>query len=327
MKIVILDGAKENPGDLSWDGYRGLGDVTINDDTPLDKVTEQIADAEFILGLPGQTEDLSAEYLSAAPSLRYIGTFSTGYNTIDMDYCHAHGITVCNVPSYGTAMVAQYAVSLLLEVCGHMQLMNDGVHEGKWDESRALVYDVHPLIELDGKTCGIIGFGRIGNAWIHYIRILHKCRRVDAEGDVQRRGKFLRGPDVLRRKLGVRLVFRTLALFLRIGDEDVRVTSVHDCGDGFFCVVFRKQETLGHLRAPIEELVVDGLDLYGDAPALCRGLAFSVTCHATHTRTPTRMIFIIITHWLSRESRQRIIDTALDNVKQYLAGHPVNVVS
>ena len=321
MKFVVLNGSVVNPGDLSWDGYRGLGDVTINDDTPLDKVTEQIADAEFILGLPGQTEDLSAEYLSAAPSLRYIGTFSTGYNTIDMDYCHAHGITVCNVPSYGTAMVAQYAVSLLLEVCGHMQLMNDGVHEGKWDESRALVYDVHPLIELDGKTCGIIGFGRIGKTTGCIMQAIgmnviynDQYRSKDAEGDTCRFGTL---DEVLSQS-------DVLFLHCPLTGENhhlINEKTISLMKDGAILI----NNARGQL---VDEKAL--------ADALNSGKLYAAGLDVTEIEpvpsdSPllTARNCLITPHmsWLSRESRQRIIDTALDNVKRYLAGHPVNVVS
>lgn len=321
MKFVILNGSVVNPGDLSWDGYRSLGDVTIHDDTPLDMVIEQIAGAEFILGLPGQTEDLNAEYLSAAPSLRYIGTFSTGYNTIDMDYCHAHGITVCNVPSYGTAMVAQYAVSLLLEVCGHMQKMDDGVHAGRWNESRSLVYKVHPLIELDGKTCGIIGFGRIGKTTGRIMQAIgmdviynDQYRSKDAESGTCRYGTL---DEVLSQS-------DVIFLHCPLTGENhhlINEKTISMMKDGAILI----NNARGQL--------VDEKSL---ADALNSGKLYAAGLDVTEIEpipsdSPllTARNCLITPHmsWLSKESRQRIIDTALDNVKQYLAGHPVNVVS
>lgn len=322
MKCVVLNGSIVNPGDLSWDGYRNLCEnVVINDHTPLDKVAEQIAEADVIIGLPGQTEDLSREYLCNAPNLKYIGTFSTGYNTIDMDYCHEHGITVCNVPSYGTAMVAQYAVSLLLELCGHMQMMNDGVHAGQWEEMRHALFKDNPLIELDGKVCGIIGFGRIGKTTGRIVQaigmnvIYHdQFRSLDVESDTCR--------------------FGTLEEVLSL--SDVLFLHCPYTGENYHLINKESISMMKDGAILINNARGQLVDEKALADALNSGKLHAAGLDVTEIEPiePDNPLLsarncLITPHmsWLSKESRQRILDTALDNVKQYLAGHPVNVVS
>ncbi len=160
MKIVILDGYTENPGDLSWEGFEALGDLTVYDrTTDHSQIAVRIGDAEIILT---NKTPVSREIMGACPKLKYIGLLATGYNVVDVKAAKEAGITVTNIPTYGTDAVSQYAIALLLELCHHIGEHSDCVKRGDWTKNKDWCFWNHPLIELAGKTMGIIGFGRIG---------------------------------------------------------------------------------------------------------------------------------------------------------------------
>ena len=162
MKIVVLDGYTENPGDLSWDELGKLGELTVYDRTPVNdeaEIIRRIGDAEVVFT---NKTPISKAVIDACPGMKFISMLATGYNVVDYVYAGEKGIPVTNVPSYGTASVAQFAIAMLLEICHHVAHHSDTVHQGKWSKSIDWCYWDYPLIELDGKTMGIIGFGRIG---------------------------------------------------------------------------------------------------------------------------------------------------------------------
>ena len=166
MKIVVLDGYTENPGDLSWAGFEALGSLTVYDRTPFVEGNAEIlrrargAEAVIVNKTP-----LSAETIGALlPELRYIGVLATGFNVVDISAAKAAGIPVCNIPTYGTTAVAQFAMALLLELCHHVADHSRSVKAGDWSRCPDFCYWNTPLIELAGKTFGVIGYGRIGQA-------------------------------------------------------------------------------------------------------------------------------------------------------------------
>lgn len=162
MKIVILDSYTTNPGDLSWDEFKKLGELTVYDRgvrNDLEEAIERIADADVVIT---NKVPISRQLIEACPNIRYIGTLSTGYNTIDLEACKERGIVVCNVPGYSTKAVAQFTFALLLEVCHHIGEHSNIVRSGGWEKSVDFCFWNYPLIELDAKTIGIIGFGQIG---------------------------------------------------------------------------------------------------------------------------------------------------------------------
>lgn len=161
MKIVVLDGHTENPGDLSWAGFEQLGELTVYPRTAPEQAVQRIGDAQAVIV---NKTPITCAILEACPSIRYIGVLATGYNVIDVAACRERGIPVCNIPAYGTAAVAQYVFALLLEICHRVQHHSDSVYAGQWAACPDFCYWNHPLIELSGKTMGIIGFGRIGQA-------------------------------------------------------------------------------------------------------------------------------------------------------------------
>src|SRR3954471_15470578 len=159
MKIVILDGYCVNPGDLSWDVLRQFGEVTVYDRTPAAEAVTRAADAEIVLM---NKTPLPAGVLAQLPKLRYIGVLATGYNVVDVEAARRQGITVTNVPTYGTASVAQFVFALLLELCHRVGMHSDAVRAGEWSRNPDWSFWKSPLVELAGKTMGIVGFGRIG---------------------------------------------------------------------------------------------------------------------------------------------------------------------
>lgn len=161
MKITVLDGYTENPGDLSWDWLEALGEASIYDCTPDGLIAERSAGCEIIIT---NKTPLRRETLEKLPELRYIGLLSTGYNVVDWEYCKEKGIPVCNIPTYSTSAVAQLTFALILEHTNHVALHSDSVMSGEWSNCKYFCYQKSPLAELDGKTLGIIGFGKIGKA-------------------------------------------------------------------------------------------------------------------------------------------------------------------
>ena len=164
MNIVVLDGYALNPGDLSWDEIARFGTLTVYERTSQARVAERIRDAEVLF--VNKTRIGEAE-LSAAPKLRFIGVLATGYDVLDLAALKAHGVLASNVPSYSTMSVAQLTMALLLEVCHHAGLHSDAVHAGKWSACPDYCFWETPLIELDGKTFGVLGTGSIGCAAAH----------------------------------------------------------------------------------------------------------------------------------------------------------------
>lgn len=159
MKLVVLDGYTLNPGDLNWEGMKKFGDLEVHDRTPESQIVERCQGAEIIFT---NKTPLREPILSQLPDLKYIGVLATGYNVVDVDYAKTRGIAVANVPGYGTASVVQMTFALLLELCQHVQSHSDSVRQGDWAASPDFCYWNYPLIELESKTIGIIGFGSIG---------------------------------------------------------------------------------------------------------------------------------------------------------------------
>lgn len=161
MKIVILDGYCVNPGDLSWDGLRAFGEVVVYDRTSASEAAARAHGADAVLL---NKTPLSADTLAQLPELEYIGVLATGYNVVDVDAARGQGITVTNIPTYGTASVAQFVFALLLELCHNVKLHSDAVRSGEWSRHADWSFWKSPLVELAGKTMGVVGFGRIGRA-------------------------------------------------------------------------------------------------------------------------------------------------------------------
>lgn len=161
MKIVVLDGYTLNPGDLSWDGLKQFGDLTIFDRTPYNEnnIIENIGGAQIVFT---NKTPINHKVIKAAPNLKYIGVLATGFNIIDIEFAKQNNIIVSNVPDYSSISVAQFTLALLLEMCHHIGAHHNAVKNGAWIKSKDFSFWNYPLIELSGKTLGLIGFGKIG---------------------------------------------------------------------------------------------------------------------------------------------------------------------
>ena len=161
MKICVLDGFTTNPGDLSWDWLYELGDCTVYDRTPANLIAERCAGCDIVIT---NKTPLRRELLETLTNLKYVGLLSTGFNIVDWEYCKEKAIPVCNIPSYSTSAVAQLVFALILEHTNSVAVHSSSVHSGEWSACKDFCYWKTPLTELDGKTLGIIGFGKIGKA-------------------------------------------------------------------------------------------------------------------------------------------------------------------
>ncbi len=161
MKITVLDGYTENPGDLSWDWLKALGECNIYERTPAELIAERCEGCNIVIT---NKTPLRKELLENLTELKYIGLLSTGFNIVDWEYCKEKGIPVCNIPSYSTNAVAQLVFALILEHTNAVAIHSKSVHSGEWSANKDFCYWKTPLYELDGKTLGIIGFGKIGKA-------------------------------------------------------------------------------------------------------------------------------------------------------------------
>ncbi|MGK6350997.1 D-2-hydroxyacid dehydrogenase [Parapedobacter sp. DT-150] len=159
MKIIVLDGYTLNPGDLNWNGLERHGDVSVYDRTAPDEIVDRAKGAEAVFT---NKVPLDAQTLERLPDVKYIGVLATGYNIVDVNYAKQRGIVVTNIPGYGTTSVVQLTFALLLELCHRVQRHSDSVMEGKWSRSPDFCFWDYPLVELSGKTLGIVGFGDIG---------------------------------------------------------------------------------------------------------------------------------------------------------------------
>ncbi|WLI78711.1 D-2-hydroxyacid dehydrogenase [Kosakonia sp. H02] len=162
MKIVVLDGGVLNPGDLAWDGLQQLGEVTVYDNTSADETVARLRDADVAIT---NKVTLGEAIFSQCPTLKFIAVTATGYNIIDLAAARAHHVAVSNVPTYGTSTVAQFTTALMLELCNRVGEHDADVHAGGWSNSREWCYWLKPMIEVTGKNVGIIGYGRIGQAF------------------------------------------------------------------------------------------------------------------------------------------------------------------
>lgn len=320
MKIVILDGYTENPGDLSWDGLKKLGDLTVYDRTSLTDDTEvqrRIVDADVVYT---NKTPVSAAAIAVAKKLRFIGVLATGYNIVDVAAAKARGIPVTNIPTYGTASVSQFAIALLLEICHHIGHHNKVVHEGKWASCPDWCFWDYPLIELAGKTLGIIGFGRIGQSTGRIAKALGM--KVIAYDNC---------PNDSGREIAE---YVTLDALLASSDVIAVHCPLFPSTQGIICKanidkMRRGVIIINNSRGP---LVVEQ-DL---ADALVSGQvsAAAVDVVSTEPIKPDNVLLkapncIITPHisWAPKESRKRLMDVAVDNLVKFLAGTPVNVVN
>lgn len=320
MKIVVLDGYTENPGDLSWKELEELGEVTVYDRTPSDEeeIIRRIGDAECVYT---NKVPLTEAVFERCTGLRFVGVLATGYNVVDVNAARGKGIPVCNIPTYGTAAVGQFAIALLLEICHHVGHHNKAVHGGSWTACPDWCFWDYPLMELDQKVMGIIGYGRIGQSTGRIAQALGmKVLAYDAHKAPELESETCRYVD--------------LDTLLRESD----VISLH-------CPLF--PETEGIVNQENISKMKDGVIILNTsrgpliveedlAAALRSGKVYGAGLDVVSTepvREDNPLLAapncIITPHiaWAPKESRQRLMDIAVDNLRKFLAGEPVNVVN
>lgn len=315
-KIVILDGYTENPGDLSWAPFEALGEVTVFDRTPVDQIIPHIGSAEIVIT---NKTPLRRETLDACPSIRYIGVLATGYDVVDVQAARERGIPVTNVPAYGTSAVGQYAIAMLLEICHHVAHHAQAVRDGRWQSCPDWCFWDYPLIELDGKTMGVIGFGRIGRQTARIAKAMgmhilaydnNPCDEGRAIGDYVSLDALYAQSDVIA--LHCPLFPETRGMICK--------ESIAKMKDGVILLnnsrgpLINEQDLADALESG--KVYAAGLDVVstepiaGDNPLLHAKNCF-ITPHIS---------------WASRESRARIMDMAANNLSQWLAGTPIHIV-
>ena len=320
MKIVVLDGYTENPGDLSWGRLEELGEFIVYDRSSLtdeDEAIARIGEAEIVIT---NKTPITKRVLDSCPSSRYIGVLATGYNVVDYAYAAKKGIPVTNVPGYGTDTVAQFTFALLLEICHHVAHHSEAVHAGRWEQSPDFCFCDYPQIELAGKTIGIIGFGRIGQkvgtiAKAFGMKVLahspHEYESGKAIGTYVNLDTLLAESDVI--SLHCPLFPETegiinQATIAKMKDGVILLNN----GRGPLVVEQDLADALnsGKIQAAAVD-VVSAEPIKGDNPLLTAKNCF-ITPHIA---------------WATKEARQRIMDCAVNNVKAFLSGAPENVVN
>lgn len=315
LKIAVLDGYTLNPGDLSWEQLSGLGELTVYDRTAPEQIVERAAGAQVVLT---NKTPLRSEVIKQLPELQYIGVMATGYDIIDLSAAKERGIIVTNVPEYSTDSVAQLVLALLLELCHQVGAHSTSAKGGDWASSIDFSYWHSPLIELSGKTMGIIGYGRIGARTAALAKafgmnvIAAASRTAGTSGDV------------------VRVPLEEL---LRVSD----VVSLH-CPLTPDTEKLINEQTLS-LMKPEAFLINTSrgklIDEYALAEALRGGRIAGAAVDVLSAEPPRsdhpllaaeRCIVTPHIAWATKEARERLMNTVAGNVKAHLAGSPVNVI-
>ena len=320
MKIVVLDGAVENPGDLSWEELGKLGELMVYERTSMTdeaEIARRIGGASVVIT---NKTPITRGVLERCPSVRYISVLATGYNVIDCAAAREKGIPVSNVPAYGTDVVGQFAIALLLEICHHIGAHSEAVRQGRWEHSTDWCFWDYPLMELAGKTMGIIGFGRIGQKTGTIAKALgmevlayspHESESGRAIAQYTDLDTLLAKSDVI--SLHCPLFPETRGIINR--------ETIAKMKDGVIILnnsrgpLIAEQDLADALNSG--KVYAAGLDVVGEEPIrgdnpLLRAKNCIITPHIS---------------WASRESRQRILDCTVKNVKAFQAGAPIHVVN
>jgi len=320
MKIVILDGYTENPGDLSWEGFEKLGSLTVYDRTSLTdvgEITSRIGDADAVIT---NKTPISKQVMDACPSIKYVGVLATGYNVVDTNTAKERGIVVTNIPTYGTYAVGQFAIALLLEICHHIGHHNDAVHAGRWNNCEDWCFWDYPLIELAGKTMGIIGFGRIGQTTGAIAKALGM--RVIAFDEYETpSGKEIAEYVTLDKLLSDSDVISLHCPLFPSTEGIVNKNNIAKMKDGVII--------LNNSRGPliVEQDLFDALTS-GKVSAAGVDVVSSEPISADNIllKAPNCIITPHIS-WAPKESRGRLMDIAVANLSSFINGTPENVVN
>lgn len=320
MKIVVLDGYTENPGDLSWAPIEELGTLTVYDRTPLDdeaEIIRRISGAAVVLT---NKTPISRSVLEACPDLRFISVLATGYNIVDTAAARERGIPISNIPTYGTASVGQFAIALLLEICHHIGRHSDAVHAGRWERCADWCFWDYPLIELAEKTMGIIGFGRIGQQTGRIARALG-MEVLACDNHPSDSGSSLAqyvDLDTLLRRSDV------IALHCPLFPETQGIINRENIAKMKDGVIL-----LNNSRGPlvVEQDLADALNSGKVAAAGVDVVSSEPIRGDNPLLTAKNCIITPHISWAAKEPRARIMSMSAQNIQAFLSGAPVNVVN
>lgn len=318
MNIVVLDGYTLNPGDLSWDGFKSLGNFKVYDRTDTNDIIPRIKDANYVL--TNKTQLGEKEFL-ACPNIEYVGVLATGFNVVDTDAAKKHGVIVTNIPTYGTTAVSQFVFALLLELCHHVGHHSKRVSEGAWDSHIDFCFWDYPSMELYGKTIGIVGMGRIG----HATSIIAKGFGMKVLAyDIKINEDYLNDSieyvslDTLLEKSDVVSLHSPL---FKENTGMINSKTISKMKDGAILI--------NTSRGPLidESALYDALKSKKLSGAALDVLA--VEPPKTTNKLTTLDNCIVTPHiaWSPKESRTRLMSIAVDNLSQYISGKIVNCVN
>ncbi|MBS1205897.1 MAG: glycerate dehydrogenase [Proteobacteria bacterium] len=317
MKIVVLDGGILNPGDLSWQGLEQLGEVAVYDNSAPEQVAERLANADIAIT---NKVALGETVFSQCPGLKFIAVTATGYNIIDLNAARLRGIAVANVPSYGTATVAQFTTALLLALCNRVSEHSVDVHAGGWQQRNSWCYWLNPMVELAGKKIGIIGYGRIGQAFGAIAQAMGMtvlaCATDSAKRTENSNVRYV-DPDTLYAEADVISLHCPLTPATK---GMINHSTLQKMKPGVLLLNASRGDLVNEadLAAALNEGRIAGAAvdvLSSEPPAADNPLLFAKNC-------------LITPHiaWASVEARGRILATTEENVAAFIAGKPKNRV-
>ncbi|MBI9101957.1 MAG: D-2-hydroxyacid dehydrogenase [Spirochaetales bacterium] len=318
MKITVLDGYTLNPGDLSWEGFEKLGDLTCYDRTEASEIIERIGDSEVVIT---NKTPITAETLSACSNVKYIGVLATGYNVVDVKAAAAREIPVCNIPTYGTTAVSQFVFAHLLNICHHVGEHAQTVKDGKWSSCEDFCYWDFPLTELADKTMGILGYGRIGQATGRIAQAFgmkviafDEYQNKDLESETMRYGsldELLAESDVI--SLHCPLFDSTMGI--------INKNSIAKMKDGVIIINTSRGPLI------VEEDLVEALES-GKVRAAGVDVVSSEPIKDDNVLLKAKNCFIT-PHiaWAPSEARSRLMNIAVENLDSFLSGKTVNKVN
>jgi len=315
-KIVVLDGYALNPGDLSWEKLEEMGMVKVYDRTKGEEIDERVGDCEIVIT---NKTPITRELLERKPGIKYVGVLATGYNVVDIEAAREHGVVVTNIPDYGTQAVAQFVFALLLELCNRVAHHDRRVREGAWNAARDFCFWDYPLMELAGKNMGIVGYGKIGqgaariaeafgmNVLVYDLnpsKDLDKVEYVDL--------------DTLYKRSHV------ISLHCPLTDSSkgmINRETINRMKDGV--------KIINTSRGPLidEEALAEALNSGKVSGAALDVLSVEPAQIDNPLLTAENCIITPHIAWAPKEARERLLNTAVDNLKGFLAGKIINKVS
>jgi len=318
MKIVVLDGYTLNPGDLSWAELEKLGDVKVYDRTSKEQIASRIGDAEYIYT---NKTLITKEIFDACPSIKWVGVLATGYNVVDVDAAKEKGIPVCNVPAYSTTAVAQYVFALLLELCHQVGEHSRSVKAGDWTASTDFCYWNYPLIELKDKTIGIVGLGRIGKntaeiAQAFGMKVLAYSPHP-AEELVSDTLQYVEIDELLANSDVISLHCPLFESTKGIINKD----SIAKMKDGVMLINTSRGPLI------VEEDVKAALESGKIAGAACDVVSAEPIKGDNALLDAPNIIITPHIAWAPKESRTRLLETAVNNLAEFIKGNTINAVN